>query len=121
MAVDTCRGEKPQPHQPKMLEDGQKVALMGGVIVHFAIGPSLLEGGRFCFCPTFLNIKYFASVPFAVSDSRRAKVCGQGKVGFRYPSHVSLVNSYSKCSGKSLLYSSTCLMGSVAERSKALV
>ena len=139
MAVDTCRGEKPQSHQPKMLEDGKKVALIGGVIVHFAIGPWCfpairLGGGYpvtfgrwpllfFALCPTILNTieKYSASVASAVSDSRRAKVCVQGKVRFCYPSRVSLVDSCSEFCDKSLLYSSICLMGSVAERSKALV
>ena len=39
MAVDTCKGEKDQSHEPKMLEDGKKAALIGGVIAQFAIGP----------------------------------------------------------------------------------
>ena len=38
MAVDTCRGGKLQSHKPKMLEDGKKVALIGGVVVHFGLG-----------------------------------------------------------------------------------
>ena len=103
MAVDTCRGEKPQSHQPKMLEDGKKAALIGGVIVHFSIGP---------WCSPALRLGGGYPVTF---------VCGQGKVRFCYPSLVSLVNSCSDFCDKSLLYSSMCLMGSVAERSKALV
>ena len=39
MAVDTCKGEKDQSHEPKLLEDGKKAALIGGVIAQFAIGP----------------------------------------------------------------------------------
>ena len=39
MAVDTCKGEKDQSHEPNMLEDGKKAALIGGVIAQFAIGP----------------------------------------------------------------------------------
>ena len=39
MAVDTCKGEKDQSHEAKLLEDGKKAALIGGVIAHFAIGP----------------------------------------------------------------------------------
>ena len=62
MAVDTCRGKTTQSDKPKMLEDEKKVALIGGVIVQFAIGALRLyarEGGYsvnfgrllFCCCP----------------------------------------------------------------------
>ena len=46
MAVDTCRGEKPQSHQPKMLEDGKKAALIGGATVHFVIGDGCFPAGH---------------------------------------------------------------------------
>ena len=90
MAVDTSRGEKLQSHKPKMLEDGKKVALIGGVIVHFGLGGgNIVTFGWqplvFCSLPNILKYhsKVFSISNSAISDSRRAKACvGKEKSSF---------------------------------------
>ena len=123
MAVDTCRGEKHQSHKPKMLEDGKKVVLIGGIIVHFGLGgryPITFGWRPLVFC-SLSNILKCRSKLLRFQRAAEQKCVWVRKSQVLLSSRVSLVNGYSKFCGKGLLYSSICLIGSVAERSKALV